>query len=56
MNATEIKSRLYTEGCPDIDVLVRTSGETRLSDFMVYQVRGACASLTPTVAECRAGV
>ena len=28
---------LYTCGCPPVDILIRTSGETRLSDFMTRQ-------------------
>lgn len=35
-------SRLcFTEGCPDVDLLIRTSGETRLSDFLNLQCRNA---------------
>lgn len=30
--------RLYTAGCPDPDLLIRTSGEQRLSNFLLWQV------------------
>jgi undecaprenyl diphosphate synthase len=33
-----IASRLYTAGIPDPDILVRTSGEMRLSNFLLWQV------------------
>lgn len=33
-----ISAHLYTEGLPDPDLLVRTSGELRLSNFLLWQV------------------
>ena len=36
---TELFSKyLYTEGIPDPDLLIRPSGELRLSNFMLYQI------------------
>jgi undecaprenyl diphosphate synthase len=34
----EIRARLYTADCPDPDLLIRTSGEQRLSNFLLWQV------------------
>jgi undecaprenyl diphosphate synthase len=31
-------SKLYTHGCPDPDLLIRTSGEQRISNFLLWQV------------------
>ena len=31
-------SYLYTKGQPEVDLLIRTSGEQRLSNFMLWQV------------------
>ncbi len=33
-----IRRRLYTAECPDPDLLIRTSGEQRLSNFLLWQV------------------
>lgn len=36
-NEGEIKKYLYTNSLPDPDFIIRTSGEQRLSNFMLYQ-------------------
>ena len=33
-----ISSRLYTAGVPDPDLLIRTSGEERISNYMLWQI------------------
>ena len=33
----DFEKKLYTNGLPDIDLVVRTSGEQRLSNFFLYQ-------------------
>ncbi|KAG0327749.1 cis-prenyltransferase [Podila horticola] len=37
-----LENSLYTRSCPPMDILVRTSGEIRLSDFMLWQSSRAC--------------
>lgn len=39
LNDVLIDQCLYTNKCSNIDLLVRTSGETRFSDFLLWQVR-----------------
>ena len=38
INENMISENLYTEGEPDPDLLIRTSGEIRLSNFLPWQV------------------
>jgi undecaprenyl diphosphate synthase len=42
-----IHSRLYTAEYPDPDLLIRTSGEMRLSNFMLWQLSYAEFYITP---------
>ncbi|KAF9419732.1 cis-prenyltransferase [Podila epigama] len=37
-----LESSLYTRSCPPMDILIRTSGEIRLSDFMLWQSSREC--------------
>ncbi|MGD8497163.1 MAG: isoprenyl transferase [Gemmatimonadales bacterium] len=43
-----LASRLYTAGWPDPDLLVRTSGELRISNFMLWQIAYAEIFVTDT--------
>ena len=43
-----IADHLYTRGQPDVDLLIRTSGEQRLSNFLLYQ-NAYAEFLFPTV-------
>lgn len=43
-----LAQHLYTRGQPDVDLLIRTSGEMRLSNFLLYQCAYA-EFLFPTV-------
>ncbi len=38
INEETFSDYLYTAGQPDVDLLIRTSGELRLSNFMLWQV------------------
>ncbi|MEG2640335.1 MAG: polyprenyl diphosphate synthase [Bacilli bacterium] len=38
LNIHNFNSYLYTAGLPDVDLLIRTSGEQRVSNFLLYQL------------------
>ena len=42
-------ARLYTEGCPDPDLLIRTSGEQRVSNFLLWQMAYAELFVSPVL-------
>ncbi len=44
-----ISSRLYTAGMPDPDLLIRTSGEMRISNFLLWQIAYAELYVTDTL-------
>jgi undecaprenyl diphosphate synthase len=44
-----IASRLYTVGIPDPDLLVRTSGEMRISNFLLWQIAYSEIRVTETL-------
>jgi undecaprenyl diphosphate synthase len=41
--------RLYTHDCPDPDLLIRTSGEQRISNFLLWQVAYAELFISPVL-------
>lgn len=49
LNETNIEQELYTRGLPDLDLLVRTSGELRISNFLLWQIAYAEIYVTETL-------
>jgi undecaprenyl diphosphate synthase len=45
----KIAGRLYTAGLPDPDLLIRTSGEMRVSNFLLWQIAYAEIHVTPVL-------
>jgi len=41
LTVESIQRHLYDPSLPSVDVLVRTSGETRISNFLLWQIAGA---------------
>jgi undecaprenyl diphosphate synthase len=44
-----LSERLYTADCPDPDLLIRTSGEQRISNFLLWQLAYAELYMTPVL-------
>ncbi|XHR28744.1 MAG: isoprenyl transferase [Chthoniobacteraceae bacterium] len=49
IDAALLSSRLYTRAYPDPDLLIRTSGEMRLSNFLLWQLSYTEFYITPTL-------
>ena len=45
----QLSSHLYTDGLPDPDLLIRTSGEMRVSNFLLWQIAYAEIYVTETL-------
>jgi undecaprenyl diphosphate synthase len=45
----QISTSLYTAACPDPDLLIRTSGEMRISNFLLWQIAYAELYITETL-------
>lgn len=49
VDESAIASNLYTRHCPDPDLLIRTSGEMRVSNFLLWQIAYAELYVTDTL-------
>lgn len=49
INEELVSENLYTAGLPDPDLLIRTSGEMRISNFLLWQISYAELWVTPTL-------
>ena len=49
INENDIESALYTNECPDPDLIVRTGGDLRLSNFLLWQAAYAELYFTDTL-------
>ena len=49
LTEADIERNLYTRDLPEVDLLIRTSGEMRISNFLLWQVAYAEIFVTPTL-------
>jgi undecaprenyl diphosphate synthase len=49
VNEEVVAAFLYTAGCPDPDLIIRTAGEMRLSNFLIWQAAYSELYSTPTL-------
>jgi len=49
IDESTVERHLYTDGLPDPDLLIRTSGELRLSNFLLWQLSYTEIYVTPTL-------
>lgn len=48
LSEDDINENLYTKGLPEVDLLIRTSGEFRISNFLLWQLAYSEIYVTPT--------
>ena len=49
LTEADIERNLYTHNLPDVDLLIRTSGEFRISNFLLWQLAYSEIYVTPTL-------
>jgi undecaprenyl diphosphate synthase len=49
ISEAHVSGALYTDGVPDPDLLIRTSGEMRISNFLLWQIAYTELWITPTL-------
>ncbi|HEY8562269.1 MAG TPA: isoprenyl transferase [Pyrinomonadaceae bacterium] len=49
LNENAIEANLYTANLPEVDLLIRTSGEFRISNFLLWQLAYSEIYVTPTL-------
>ena len=49
LTEADIERNLYTSDLPDVDLLIRTSGEFRISNFLLWQIAYSEIYITPTL-------
>ncbi len=49
ISAEDIDNALYTRGCPELDLIVRTGGDLRISNFLLWQAAYAELYFTDTL-------
>ena len=49
LSESDIEANLYTHGLPEVDLLIRTSGEFRISNFLLWQLAYSEIYVTPTL-------
>jgi len=49
LSERDIEANLYTRGLPEVDLLIRTSGEFRISNFLLWQLAYSEIYVTPTL-------
>jgi len=49
VDETTFAGKLFTAGCPDPDLLIRTSGEMRISNFMLWQLAYTEIHISPVL-------